>query len=146
MPNPSSASSSRQAPTVTDGCLFLTLHQQRPSTGEWSSRAFPDGQHQWHSRLRVLQTMLVSAGDTTDDAIAPLLCRMLDTGAVLPLRINPLRAAMRVFIVVGCCPWPIRFNAQQVVGDDFALEVMQQRHLQRNQVTRCVSKTAVINH
>ena len=33
-----------------------------------------------------------------------------------------------------------------MVGDDFALEVVQQRHLQRNQVTRCVGEAAVINH
>ena len=33
-----------------------------------------------------------------------------------------------------------------MVGDDFSLEVVQQRHLQRDQVTRCVGEAAVINH
>ena len=36
--------------------------------------------------------------------------------------------------------WPVGFNKQQVIDDDFVLKEVIQRHLKRDQNTRCVGK------
>ena len=87
-------------------------------------------------------------------AVPQLVWVNVKTGGSSPLSANisnrlssemSLATGARKYIAVSFAAAK-RVKKLEVVGDDFALEVVQQRHLQRNEVARCVGKTAVINH